>query len=129
MNVTRVAARIASGTVGGLAWACALRAYLSEISGYSTFTWAGTFLGILLPGVLAGGAIGAATVLDSSGSRQRIALRCCAGAVLGFAVFPQLVPGMFAELVTTGLGGGPSEWLSRGLPVGMRSEDDAPGSV
>lgn len=94
------------GSVCGLAWACALRAYMAELnSALSTVTWGGTFVGILLPGVLAGAALGAATAIEPLG-RGRTALRWCAAAPLAFMVFPMLLPGMLVALLTTGFGGG-----------------------
>ena len=102
----RIGARIGVGAICGLAWAAALREYMSEISGAaSTVEWAGTFVGVLLPGVIVGGALGAASVLRPEG-RQRVALRWCAAAPLAFAVIPMLLPGLLWALVTTGLGGG-----------------------
>jgi len=98
--------RIAVGAVCGLAWAAGLRAWMSELTGYSTFSWAGTFIGILLPGVVVGAAVGAATALDAGRRRQRTALRWCAAAVMAFAVFPLLLPDQLQSLLTTGLGGG-----------------------
>ena len=94
------------GSVCGLAWAGALRAYMAELnSALSTVTWGGTFVGILLPGVLAGAALGAATAIEPT-VRGRRALHWCAAAPLAFAVFPMLLPGQLAALLTTGLGGG-----------------------
>lgn len=94
------------GSVCGLAWACGLRAYMAEInSALSAVTWGGTFVGILLPGVVAGAALGAATVLPLKG-RGRTALRCCAAAPLALMVLPMALPGQLVALLTTGLGGG-----------------------
>lgn len=94
------------GSVCGLAWAGALRAYMAELnSALSTVTWGGTFVGILLPGVLAGAALGAATAIEPRG-RGRTVLRCCAAAPLTFMVVPMLLPGMLVALLTSGLGGG-----------------------
>lgn len=102
-----LAARIAIGAVCGLAWAASLRSYMAEISGSGTSVdWAGTFIGVLLPGVIAGGALGAATLLDARTRRGRVGLRWCAVAVLAFAVFPMLLPGQLSALLTSGLGGG-----------------------
>lgn len=96
----------AIGSVCGLAWAGALRAYMAELnSALSTVTWGGTFIGILWPGVLTGAVLGAATAIEPT-VRGRRALRWCAAAPLALAVFPMLLPGQLAALLTTGLGGG-----------------------
>ncbi|GAA2010586.1 hypothetical protein [Microbacterium ulmi] len=104
---SRIGVRIAIGAICGLAWSASLRSYMAEISGSATgVNWVGTFIGILLPGVVAGAALGAATIIDAHERRGRIALGWCAAAVLAFAVFPMLLPGQLWLFVTTGLGGG-----------------------
>ncbi|QEO13823.1 hypothetical protein FLP10_04845 [Agromyces intestinalis] len=103
---TRVA-RTALGAVGGVAWACALRAWMAELSGpMSQFSW-GTFLGVLLPGLVVGAAVGWATTVGADATaRERRMLRWCAVAPLAFAVAPLLLPGALVGLLTEGLGGG-----------------------
>lgn len=102
-----VGVRISIGAISGLAWAASLRAYMAEINWSATHVdWAGTFIGILLPGAAAGAALGAATILDARTPRGRFGLRSCAAAVLLFAVFPLLLPGQLWTLITTGMGGG-----------------------
>lgn len=97
---------LAIGALGGLAWAAGLRAYMAEINhAVSTFAWEGTFVGVLLPGVITGAVLGLATAIPAHG-RGRVALRWCAAAPLALAVFPLLLPGQLWALVTTGLGGG-----------------------
>lgn len=92
------------GAVCGLTWACALRAYMVQLAGLeSAFDWLGTFFAILLPGTLAGAALGAASGLPSS---SRTALRWAAAAPMLFAVFTLVLPGQLIALLTTGLGGG-----------------------
>lgn len=92
------------GAVCGLAWACALRAYMVELAGFeSAFDWLATFFAILLPGTLAGAALGAASTLPSS---SRVALRWAAAAPLLFAPFTYALPGQLVAFVTTGIGGG-----------------------
>ncbi|MGH1525969.1 hypothetical protein ACRAWC_18695 [Leifsonia sp. L25] len=67
-------ARALTGAVCGLAWACALRAYMAELAGFgSTFSWLGTFFAILTPGALVGAALALAPLLP------RAAPRRCAG--------------------------------------------------
>ncbi|MEN2737774.1 hypothetical protein ABCS02_08285 [Microbacterium sp. X-17] len=97
-------ARAIVGAVCGLAWACALRAYMALLAGSeSQFNWPGTFFGILLPGVLVGAALGSASSLSRD---RRAILRWTAASPLLFAVFTLLLPGVFVALVTTGIGGG-----------------------
>ncbi|SFR70922.1 hypothetical protein SAMN05428970_1074 [Agromyces sp. CF514] len=95
------------GAVAGLAWAGALRAWMAELAGYeSQFSW-GTFVGVLLPGLLVGAAFGWASSVGSSPTKaERRLLRWCAAAPLAFAIAPLLRPGAVAELFTNGLGGG-----------------------
>jgi hypothetical protein len=104
MTIARTRSGTLVGAACGLAWACALRAYMVELAGpESTFDWLGTFFAILAPGVLAGAVLGAASGLPSS---SKAALRWAAAAPLLFAVFTLVLPGQFVTLVTTGLGGG-----------------------
>lgn len=104
------AARVLVGAVCGLAWACALRAYMSGLAGFgSTFSWSGTFLAILAPGLLVGALLGLASALSP---RRRSTLRWIAASPMLFAVFAFLLPGLLVSLVTTGIGGG-----AIGVPV------------
>lgn len=103
----RLRTGIAVGAVAGIAWSAALRAYMSAIAGSeSTVSWLGTFVGILLPGMLVGAALGASTCLDPATHRGRVALRWCAASVLLLAVVPMLLPNQLVALLTSGLGGG-----------------------
>ncbi|MWB98701.1 hypothetical protein [Agromyces seonyuensis] len=101
------AAAVAIGAVSGLAWAAALRAWMSEIAGIlSTFSW-GTFVAVLLPGLLIGASFGWAwTVPPDTSPSTRRGLRWCAAAPVLFAVFPLLRPGALVDFLTSGLGGG-----------------------
>ncbi|WP_084103245.1 hypothetical protein [Demequina sp. NBRC 110056] len=109
-DATRTVARapragllVAVGTVTGVTWAAALRAYMIELAGpVSTFTWWGTFGAILLPGAVAGGLLGWAWSRATLGRPS--AWFALAPAVL--AVAPMLEPGALADLLTQGLGGG-----------------------
>ncbi|MFA4840904.1 MAG: hypothetical protein WC580_04270, partial [Agrococcus sp.] len=50
-----LAADLAIGGALGTTWAAALRAYMVEISGDATsFSWSGTFGGVLAPGAISG---------------------------------------------------------------------------
>lgn len=104
--------RIGVGAVSGVAWAAALRAWMAELTGFmSTFSW-GTFVGVLLPGLVVGAAIGWASGVGTDTSTPEISkgerrmLRWCAASPLAFAVAPLLRPGAVAELLSQGLGGG-----------------------
>jgi hypothetical protein len=57
------------GALCGLAWAAALRGFMSEVAGEdSTVTWAGTFLWVLLPGAVVGALLGGAEYRRWTGS-------------------------------------------------------------
>ncbi|WP_162564431.1 MULTISPECIES: hypothetical protein [Microbacterium] len=99
-------AAVAVGAVGGLAWTAALRAYMSEISGLaSTVDWAGTFLGILLPGLIVGACLGSAASMPMS-TDHRTTLRWLAVSPLLLAIAPLLMPSALIDLLTQGLGSG-----------------------
>ncbi|MFB9310961.1 hypothetical protein BJY17_003221 [Agromyces hippuratus] len=100
-------ALISVGAIAGLAWAGALRAWMAELSGsISAFSW-GTFVGVLLPGLIVGAAIGwASTVGPAASARERRMLRWCAASPFAFAIAPMLIPGGLVGLLTQGLGGG-----------------------
>jgi len=92
------------GAVCGLAWAAALRAYMAELNGLvSEVDGVGTFVGVLLPGVLVGAGLGAAAVQPRT---ARTRLRWLAACPLLFAIVPLAFPGALVTLLTTGLGGG-----------------------
>ena len=62
---------IAVGGVCGLAWAAGLRGFMVEIAGSaSSVEWVGTFVWILLPGVLTGALLGWAEHLRRTGGRR-----------------------------------------------------------
>ncbi|GAA2032211.1 hypothetical protein GCM10009819_15260 [Agromyces tropicus] len=93
------------GAVCGLAWAAAFRGWMASIAGgASAFGWAGTFLAVLLPGVVAGGLLGLAEAIRRRGGRPH--WRWLALAPLAFAVAPLLLPGAIEALLTQALGGG-----------------------
>ena len=97
-------ARAAVGAVCGLAWACALRAYMQQLAGFSSrFEWVGTFFAVLLPGLLVGAVLGGASALSSD---RRALLRWSAASPFLFAVFVFVLPGALITFLTTGLGGG-----------------------
>ena len=73
-----VLSHIAVWALVGLAWACALRGFMAEVAGAeSGVSWVGTFVFVLLPGLLVGGLLGWAAHLRRSGDpryRRRLAL-------------------------------------------------------
>lgn len=105
-GMTRRGSRaVAVGAVLGVAWTSSLRGWMVHIAGPdSTFTWLGTFVGLLLPGAVVGALLGWAEHLRRTGGRpgwRRLAL-----APLLLAVTPLLLPGGLRTLVTTGMGSG-----------------------
>jgi len=93
------------GGIAGLAWGAGFRSFMWQISPTPHVNWAGTFLGILLPGAVTG------TLLGIAEARRRAnrlrGLRWFALAPAAFAIAPMLSsPNFFVILVTTGLGGG-----------------------
>ena len=78
---------------------------MSEVAGSaSRVEWAGTFVAILLPGVIAGGLLGWAESIRREGGRP--GWRWLALAPIGFALFPFFLPGALEAFLTSGLGGG-----------------------
>ncbi len=101
----RLGPSVAWGAFGGLAWACALRAYMVELVGSaSRIEWVGTYLQILLPAVITGALLGLAEYFRRTGGRP--GWRWLAAAPVVLAVAPLLSPGAFIALITTGIGGG-----------------------
>lgn len=97
--------RAAIGAICGLAWAGSLRTYMAAINtAGSRVDWIGTFVGVLLPGLLVGAALGVATVLDVSGPHRR-RMRWLAASPLLLALLPMVRPGAL-EALAQGFGGG-----------------------
>lgn len=91
------------GAVGGLAWAASLRGFMTEVAGSeSQVSWTDTFVGILLPGLVAGGLLGWAELRR----RESRPVRALTAAPLLFAVATLSLPGQLMAFVTTGIGGG-----------------------
>ena len=68
-----VARFVVGGGVAGLAWAAALRAYMTVIAGDgSQFDWYGTYVAILLPGALVGALLGWAESRHRRGDRKSV---------------------------------------------------------
>jgi hypothetical protein len=103
-------ARALTGAVCGLAWACALRAYMAELAGFaSTFSWLGTFVAILAPGALVGAALALTPLIPA---HRTTTLRWIAASPMLFALLALPLPGLLVSVVTTGIGGG-----TIGVPV------------
>lgn len=101
-----IGGRVSVGALCGFAWAGALRTYMAAINpAGSHVDWAGTFLGVLLPGALVGSCLAASGALDASGT-ARTRIRWLAASPALFAIVPMLAPGALMALFTTGLGGG-----------------------
>jgi hypothetical protein len=93
------------GAFAGLSWAVTLRAYMAEIAGPGSHVDGfGTFVLILLPGVLVGAALGWAEHLRRTGGRR--GWRWLAVSPLIFSVAALAPPGALETLLTTGIGGG-----------------------
>jgi len=99
------------GGVCGLAWAAGLRGFMAELAGSgSTVAWYGTFVQVLLPGVIAGVLLGWAEHIRRTGGRR--GWRWLAAAPLAFtvAVFvsPEVISAVLngQPLLSGGIGGG-----------------------
>lgn len=95
---------IALGGICGLAWSASLRGWMTQLAGTeSSFTWTGTFLLVLLPGVLVGGLLGWAEALRQSCGHRRWRWVALAPALFIIALTD---PQNFTALIQTGMGGG-----------------------
>lgn len=103
---------IVLGALVGLAWACGLRGFMTEVAGAdASMTWSGTFAYVLVPGLLAGAALGWAEHLRRTGGRRGwrwLALSPLLFAAILFSEGPLGALGIFED----GLGGG-----AIGVPV------------
>ncbi|MGC4154835.1 MAG: hypothetical protein QM628_17425 [Propionicimonas sp.] len=93
----------ALGGLLGLAWAAALRGYMTQLVPVSQVDWFGTFVGVLLPGAVTGTLLGVAWARGKAGRNRRIGW--FALAPISFAVFPLLEPGAVQALLSQGFGG------------------------
>jgi hypothetical protein len=102
---------LAIGGVCGLAWAAGFRGFMAELAGSgSTVGWYGTFVQILLPGVIAGVLLGWAEHIRRTGGRR--GWRWLATAPIIFTVAVFVSPDVFQAvlngqpLLGGGIGGG-----------------------
>lgn len=101
----------------GLAWSCALRAWMIAIAGpESTITWAGTFGGVLVPGATVGGLLGWAEARHRAGEPPSGWL-VASPLLLGLA--PLAVPGVLESLLTNGQGSGALGMVSLSMLAGF----------
>lgn len=92
----------AVGALCGLAWAGALRAVMAELVSESHVAWSGTFIGVLIPGAVAGAVLAIAAARGATGQLQR--MRWFTLAPLAFVVGIVVQPGFFESLTNAGLG-------------------------
>lgn len=93
------------GATLGFAWGAGLRGWMAGVAGgSSSFTWSGTFIGVLLPATVVGAALGYAEHARHTGSGRR--RRWTALTPLVFVVLPALVQDDFIAQLKTGLGTG-----------------------
>jgi hypothetical protein len=89
----------------GLAWGAGWRGWMAAFAGSaSTFSWSGTFAGVLLPSTLVGAALGWAEQARQSGAPVRY--RWTALTPLLFVAFPAMTQADFVARLQTGLGTG-----------------------
>lgn len=92
------------GGVCGLAWSASLRGWMIQLAGVeSKFTWVGTFVLVLLPGVVVGALLGWAESIRQSGGSRRWRWLALAPALFAVAIAD---PKNFTALIETGMGGG-----------------------
>ncbi len=107
----RAAPLLAAGGVYGLAWAAGLRGFMAQLAGSgSEIHWYGTFVQILLPGVITGVLLGWAEHIRRTGGRR--GWRWLAAAPLAFPVAVFVSPDVMSAvlsgqpLLSGGIGGG-----------------------
>jgi hypothetical protein len=89
----------------GFAWGAGSRGWMAALAGSaSSFSWSGTFVGILLPSTLVGAALGWAEHARQSGEPLRY--RWTALTPLLFVAFPAMAQADFVAQLQTGLGTG-----------------------
>lgn len=98
------ASYVVVGGLCGLAWATGLRGLMSELArSESTVSWSGTFLWILLPGIVCGALLGRAEHLRRTGGRRHWRWLALAPFAFTTVVF---TPSGMEQLLGDGIGGG-----------------------
>lgn len=98
---------VAGGALGGLTWAAGLRGFMAQVAGNdSGATWAGTFLWVLAPGLVAGSLLGWATYHWWHGGPSWMRGLVASPFVFAAVVLPPLVTLDVGELFEAGVGGG-----------------------
>lgn len=106
------------GALAGLAWAASLRGYMAELAGPDSHVgWIGTFVLILLPGLIVGAAFGWAAGVRRTGGRR--GWRWIAATPLLFPVLALTPPGALQNFLTTGVGGGSIALVLTGMLGGF----------
>ena len=101
---------VAIGGICGLAWAAGLRGFMAQVAMESHVSWYGTFVQILLPGIVTGMLLGWAEYIRRTGGRRR--WRWLSLAPLAFPIFIVASPEVIGDLFkgqfpfTGGIGGG-----------------------
>jgi len=95
---------LGAGALLGITWSSSMRGWMVQLAGPdSTFTWLGTFVGLILPGAVVGALLGWAEYLRRTHRRGRMWL---ALSPLLFPTAALSLPGAITTLVNTGQGGG-----------------------
>ena len=115
-SVSVSAAAVVGGLLG-LAWAAALRGYMTQLVPVSLVEWFGTFIGVLLPGAITGTLLGIAWARGTAGRLRRIGW--FALAPVSFALFPLLEPGAVESLLSQGFGGAASAFAIMAIVGGF----------
>lgn len=103
----RAPAYVAVGSAVGLAWACALRAFMAQVAGAeSTVDWTGTFGLVLLPGAVIGGLLGWAEYARRSGGRPGGWWLALSPFLFAVVLLPGVVEDPARHLFTGGIGAG-----------------------
>lgn len=100
-GVSTSAAALVGGLLG-VAWAAALRGYMTQLVPVSHVDWFGTFVGVLMPGLITGALLGIAWARGMAGRWRRIGWFALAPVSLAV---PLLEPGAVAALFSEGFGG------------------------
>lgn len=98
----------AFGALLGFTWAAGLRGFMTQVAirDGSTVTWSGTFVGVLAPGLVAGGLLGWAAFLSRHGGRPRARWLALSPFLFAAVLVPPLVARDLDGFLAGGVGGG-----------------------